>query len=136
MIVLVVLALLFLIGAAIGAYALLAPRAGAPADPPAPPPPLEPWTATTDWTSEAGAEFGGLSESARCDLIFAVADLDDGRSRGLLTHALDDPSDAVALAAAHALMRRGESQAVNEYTERHPGARSERLAGALELLES
>jgi hypothetical protein len=135
-IVLAVLVLLFLIGAAIGAYALLAPRATVPVQPPVPARPIEPWTASTEWTSEAGAEFAGLSEPARCDLIFAVADLDDERSRGLLTHALDDPSDAVALAAAHALMRRGESHAVNEYTQGHPGERSQRLAGALELLES
>jgi HEAT repeat protein len=132
-IVLAVLALLFVVGVILGAYALLAPRKAVVEEVPLPP--LEPWTASTDWTSEAGAEFAGLSESARCDLIFAVADLQDERSQRLLTHALDDPSDAVALAAAHALMRRGDTQAVEAYASRHPGERSERLARTLELLD-
>jgi HEAT repeat protein len=131
-IVLAVLALVFIVGVILGVYAMLAPRKTATDDEPAPV--LEPWTASTDWTSEAGAEFAGLSESARCDLIFAVADLDDERSLRLLTHALDDPSDAVALAAAHALMRRGDAQVVEAYADRHPGERSGRLARTLELL--
>jgi hypothetical protein len=132
--VVVVLALVFCVGVALGIYALRAPRAAAvPAA--EPPSPLEPWTASTDWTSEAGTEFAGLSESARCDLIFAVTDLDDERSQRLLSHALDDPSDAVALAAAHALARRGDSQTLAQYAQRHPGERSERLARTLELLD-
>ncbi|HET6894452.1 MAG TPA: hypothetical protein VFH72_03625 [Candidatus Baltobacteraceae bacterium] len=131
-IVLAVLALVFIAGLIVGGYALLAPRAPARNEEPAKS--LEPWTATTDWTQEAGDEFAGLSESARCDLIFAVADLADERSQRLLVHALDDPSDAVALAAAHALARRGESAQVEAYAERHPGERSERLARTLELL--
>lgn len=129
-----VLALVFCAGAALGIYALRSPRAVVPAAGP-PPPQLEPWTASTDWTSEAGAEFAGLSEPARCDLIFAVADLEDDRSLRLLGHALDDPSEAVALAAAHALIRRGESQTLAQYAQRHPGERSERLARTLELLD-
>ena len=132
-IILAVLALVFCVGVALGIYALRAPRAAAPVAQPLPP--LEPWTASTDWTSEAGAEFAGLSESARCDLIFAVAELEDERSRRLLTHALDDPSDAVALAAAHALIRRGDSRTLDDYTQRHPGERSARLARTLELLD-
>lgn len=132
-VIIVVLAVVFCAGAALGIYALRAPRAAVPAS--QPPPPLEPWTASTDWTSQAGAEFAGLSEPARCDLIFALADLDDERSQRLLSHALDDPSDAVALAAAHALMRRGDSQTLTQYTHRHPGERSERLARTLELLD-
>jgi len=131
-IVLAVLALVFIAGLIVGGYALLAPRAPARNEEPAKP--LEPWTATTDWTQEAGDEFAGLSESARCDLIFAVTDLADERSQRLLVHALDDPSDAVALAAAHALARRGESAQVDAYAQRHPGERSERLARTLELL--
>jgi hypothetical protein len=127
-----VLALAFIAGAAVGFYALLAPRAAKVESQPAPP--LEPWTASTDWTTEAGAEFAGLSESARCDLIFAVANLDDESSERLLLHALDDPSDAVALAAAHALVRRGNAGALEAYAQRHPGERSERLARTLELL--
>jgi hypothetical protein len=132
-VVLAILAAVFVAGIILGAYALLAPRAAVREEPVRPP--LEPWTASTDWTKEAGDEFAGLSESARCDLIFAVSDLRDERSLRLLTHALDDPSDAVALAAAHALIRRGDSQALDEYAERHPGERSERLARTLELLD-
>jgi HEAT repeat protein len=134
MVIVALLALVFLGGVAIGAYALLAPRAVVKPEPAQAP--LEPWTASTDWTTEAGAEFAGLSESARCDLIFAVADLHDERSEHLLLHALDDPSDAVALAAAHALVRRGQAHSVDEYTKLHPGERSQRLAGTLEMLES
>jgi len=132
-IVVVAIALLFVVGAVLGAYALLAPRkTHAQQNAIAP---MKPWSSTTDWTREAGAEFAELSESARCDLIFAVADLDDERSQRLLSHALDDPSDAVALAAAHALVRRGESQSVSAYAQLHPGERSERLARTLELLD-
>lgn len=131
--VLVILGILFCAGVALGIYALRAPRAVVPE--PEQLPPLEPWTASTDWTSEAGAEFAGLSESARCDLIFAVADLQDERSHRLLEHALDDPSDAVALAAAHALLRRGDPATLDAYAQRHPGERSERLARTLELLD-
>jgi len=130
----VVLALVFAIGVALGLYAWLAPRAPAP-KPEAAQPPLEPFRATADWTAEAGAEFAGLSESARCDLIFAVADLDDERSAQLLLHALDDPSDAVALAAAHALVRRGAADSVEAYAERHPGERAERIVKTLSLLD-
>jgi hypothetical protein len=132
--ILAVLGLVFAVGVVLGIYALRAPRAAAPVETEKLPP-LEPWTASTDWTSEAGAEFAGLSESARCDLIFAVADLQDERSHRLLAHALDDPSDAVALAAAHVLARRGDSQTLDEYARRHPGERSERLARTLELLD-
>lgn len=133
-VILVVLGAVFCVGVVIGIYALRAPRAAAPVHAEKLPP-LQPWTASTDWTSEAGAEFAGLSESARCDLIFAVADLQDERSRRLLTHALDDPSESVALAAAHVLMRRGDSHTLNDYAQRHPGERSERLARTLELLD-
>lgn len=131
-VIIVVLVLVFLTGAALGAYALLAPRAAVVETQPHAP--SQPWTASTDWTTEAGAEFAGLSESARCDLIFAVADLEDERSHRLLAHALDDPSEAVALAAAHALARRGADNVLSEYAHNHPGERSERLARTLELL--
>ena len=129
-----ILLIVLVVGVAIGAYALLAPRAGVPESAP-PQPPLEPLTAGTDWTAEAGDEFGGLSEAARCDLIFAVGDLDDERSHRLLLHALDDPSDAVALAAAHALVRRGSAGAVDAYAHAHPGERAERIVSTLALME-
>lgn len=129
----VVLAAVFVIGAAVGIYALRAPRARA--SQPAHVAPLEPWHASTDWTAQAGAEFSGLSESARCDLIFAVCDLNDTRSQDMLMHALDDPSDAVALAAAHALARRGSTDAVSGYAQRHPGERAQRIVQTLALLD-
>lgn len=129
-----ILLIVLVAGIAIGAYALLAPRAAA-SEPAPPQPPLEPLSAGTGWTEEAGAEFAGLSEAARCDLIFAVGDLDDERSHRLLLHALDDPSDAVALAAAHALVRRGGSDAVDAYAHAHPGARAERIVSTLALME-
>jgi hypothetical protein len=131
-IIIAILAIVFIAGVAIGGYALLAPRAVVRAQQPLPP--LDPWKPSTEWTTEAGAEFAGLTEPARCDLIFAVSGLQDERSQQLLVHALDDPSDAVALAAAHALVRRGDVPAVDDYVARHPGERSERLARTLELL--
>lgn len=133
----VLLALLFVAGAAIVVYALRAPRRPQPvAQPQAPPAPApQAWSATTDWTREAGAEFAELPEPARCDLIFAVADLQDERSQRLLVHALDDPSDAVALAAAHALARQGSADAVNAYAQEHPGERAERIVRTLALME-
>jgi hypothetical protein len=133
MTILVVLGIVFLIGVALGAYAWLAPRPATVKTEPLPP--IQPWNGNTEWTSEAGDEFAGLSESARCDLVFAVADLRDERSQQLLLHALDDPSDAVALAAAHALARRGCSAAVDEYAEQHPGNRAARIMETLALLD-
>lgn len=144
-IVAVVLIVIFVAGIALGVYALRAPRVAVPT--PAPPPVHPPaydeettgepetWTATTDWTQQAGDEFAGLSESARCDLVFAVADLHDERSQQLLLHALDDPSEAVVLAAAHALARRGQSDAVHQYAQTHPGERAERIVQTLALME-
>lgn len=130
----IVLAAVFVIGVAIGLYAWLAPRAPEPAQA-RPKQQLEPWHASTDWTTQAGSEFAGLSESARCDLIFAVADLNDERSQQLLVHALDDPSDTVALAAAHALAQRGSTAAVSDYAQLHPGERAQRIVQTLALLQ-
>jgi hypothetical protein len=119
-------------GAVLGLYAWIAPRrtretarvhAGAQLQ------------ATTDWTNEAGAEFGGLSESARCDLVFAVAALEDDRSQHLLEHALSDPAEPVALAAAHALASHGRRGVVDSYLAEHPGERADRIAQALSLLD-
>lgn len=118
---------------AIGVFAAVAPRATARKSERREGPPLH---ATTDWTSEAGDEFAGLGEAARCDLIFAVAALDDERSQRLLTHALNDPAEAVALAAAHALDGSGRSGVVDAFLESHPGARAERIARTRSLLDS
>lgn len=131
-----ILILVFVAGVALGLYAWLAPRAAVPAAAPEALPPDEPAPAAgTDWTTQAGEEFAGLSESARCDLIFAVDDLHDERSYQLLLHALEDPSDAVTLAAAHALARRGSTGAVSEYAKEHPGERAERILSTLALME-
>jgi len=90
---------------------------------------------TTDWTHEAGDEFAGLSESARCDLVFAVAALEDDRSQRLLEHALDDPAEPVALAAAHVLAGSGRRGMVERYLSDHPGQRADRIAQTLSLLD-
>jgi hypothetical protein len=123
----------FALGAAIALYAWLAPQKRVP--PPTARPDPAPWQATTDWTAQAGDEFLGLSEAARCDLVFAVSDLQDERSEQLLVHALDDPSDAVALAAAHSLAARGRVALVSEYAQTYPGQRAERLLDTLALLQ-
>jgi hypothetical protein len=132
-VIIVILALVLVAGAALGIYAWRAPRADETAAPAAAMP--RAWSATTDWTLGAGTEFAGLGEAARCDLIFAVADLRDEQSEQLLLHALDDPADAVALAAAHALVGRGRASAVEAYTREHPGERAERLTRTLALLD-
>lgn len=95
-----------------------------------------PHTATTAWTSGAGNEFSGLSESARCDMVFAVAALDDERSHSLLAHALQDPAEAVSLAAAHALATTGRRGYVEAFLAEHPGARADRITQALSLLDA
>ncbi|HEY5257981.1 MAG TPA: HEAT repeat domain-containing protein [Candidatus Baltobacteraceae bacterium] len=119
---------ILVVGVAIGAYALLAPRRT--------PAPLSdlPQPATGSWTHEAGDEFSGLSEAARCDVIFAMGALDDDRSRRLLESALDDPSEVVALAAAHALAASGRAEAIQTYAQRVPGPRAQRLLDTVALL--
>ncbi|HEY8314044.1 MAG TPA: hypothetical protein VIG51_07690 [Candidatus Baltobacteraceae bacterium] len=130
----VVLAI-FVIGAALGAYALLAPKR-VEVRAPAPQTPLAPVRFSNgDWTADAGAEFASLSESARCDLIFAIGTLEDERSHRLLVHALDDPADGVALAAAHALARNGRIDEVREFAQAHPGIRADTVLQTLALLD-
>jgi hypothetical protein len=87
-----------------------------------------------DWTDGVGSEFSGLSEPARCDLVFALGALYGRRSQDLLERALDDPSEPVALAAAHALMRRGSLARVEAHLAARPGERANRLASTLALL--
>jgi hypothetical protein len=94
----------------------------------------EPVTPTAPkWTAAAGEEFADLSEAERCDLVFALAALDDVPSLLLLERALDDPSESVAIAAARAIARRG-GGALQRYFEANPGQRSARIAEVLELL--
>jgi hypothetical protein len=128
----IILAIVFLVGVGIVIYTFVAPRHKAqrlPAEEP-----RAPLSTTTAWTNEAGGEFAGLSESARCDMIFAVAALDDERSEHLLEYALDDPSEPVALAAAHALASGGRTAVVEAYLAAHPGTRGDRIAHTLSLL--
>ena len=89
-----------------------------------------------DWAAQAGEEFASLPEAARCDLVFALSDLDDERAQRVLVQALGDPSEAVALAAAHALKRRGEGAVVEHYAAEHPGERAQRMVETLALLDS
>lgn len=126
-----ILVVVLVVGAGLAIYAFAAPRLVQAARVRRETTELQ---ATTDWTHEAGAEFAGLSEAARCDLVFAVAALDDERSRQLLDHALRDPAEPVALAAAHALHARGEGQRVDAFLREHPGERAERISATLTLL--
>ena len=120
----------FLIGAGIGIYAWLAPRRVAEA---VTGPPVA-TRASTEWTFEAGDEFGELSEAERCDMVFAVAALDDDRAQQLLHHALSDPAETVATAAAHVLATTGRRAVVETYLAEHPGERAMRIDGVLALL--
>lgn len=130
-----ILIVVLVAGVALGVYALTAPRKAEP-EPArsAVARDTAPLTVTTDWTMQAGEEFAGLSESDRCDLIFAVAALDDERSHQLLAHALGDPSKAVALASAHALLRSGHGDEVERFAQHHPGTRVDALLRDLALL--
>ena len=88
------------------------------------------------WTAEAGSEFAGLSEAARCEVIFALSDLNDTRSGRVLIEALRDESETVALAAAHALVRRGSTEALEQHAARNPGVRADRIRDTLTLLDA
>ena len=60
--------------------------------------------------ADAGGSIAELAqdlEAERCDFVFAIAALEDPSSLRLLERALDDPCEAVALAAAHALATSG-----------------------------
>lgn len=129
----IVVVLVIVAAAAVGLYAYMAPRRAERARVQRSGEPLH---ATTDWTSGAGDEFAGLSESARCDLVFAVAALEDERSQHLLEHALSDPAEPVALAAAHVLISSGRSSVVKQFLDDHPGLRADRIAQTLSLLDS
>lgn len=93
-----------------------------------------PEAGTGDWTDAAGHEFGGLSEPARCEMIFAIAALNDPRSLPVLERALADPSETVALAAARALAGHGGGAMVERYFAANPGERAARIAGTLAIM--
>jgi hypothetical protein len=86
------------------------------------------------WTHAAGDDFTDLPEAARCDMVFAMAALDDDASRSVLERALDDPSETVALAAAHALANRGQGVLLERHFAANPGERATRIAETLALL--
>ncbi len=134
MLITIAIAVLFVAGIALGIYAVIAPRPAVNEPTLLDQVDVAPMHATTDWTHEAGQEFAGLSECARCDLIFAVAALDDDRSMRLLEFALQDPSEAVALAAAHVLAGSGRAANVERFLAQHPGERAERIVSTLSLL--
>ena len=129
----IVLLVIVAIAVCIGLYAWLSPERKPIEE--APLPPNEPWKPDTAWTAQAGEEFATLSEAARCDLVFAVADLNDERADGLLLHALDDPSEPVALAAAHVLEKRGAGDRVRARVKRYPGERAQKIEQTLSLLK-
>ncbi len=124
---------ILVVGVALGAYAFLAPRRAEKAE--VPQATREPMQASTGWSDESENEFAGLSEAARCDLVFAVATLEDERSQQLLEHALGDPAEAVALAAAHALASSGRHAVVESFLARSPGPRADRISDTLALLD-
>ena len=130
----IAIAILFVLGIGLGLYAVVAPRRASEGLTLLDQVEKEPLQATTDWTDEAGHEFAGLSESARCDLVFAVAALRDDRAHHLLEFALRDPNEAVALAAAHALAGSGRAPTVERFLAQHPGDRAERIVSTLSLL--
>ncbi len=80
------------------------------------------------------SDFAALPEPARCDMVFAMAALEDDGSAKLLQLALDDPSETVTLAAARALVGRGFVPVVDAYFARHPGERTDRISRALAVL--
>ena len=129
----IILLAIIAIAICVGMYAWLAPRNELLED--TPPPPNDVWEPDPAWTAQAGEEFATLSEAARCDLVFAVADLQDERADGLLMHALDDPSETVALAAAHILEKRGAADRVRARVKRYPGERAQKIEETLALLQ-
>lgn len=122
----------FAIGVVLGIYALFAPRRKAERE--SVEAARKDLRVDTGFNETTEIEFGSLPEAARCDMIFAASSLDDERSAHLLEHALNDPSETVALAAARALKERGHSDAVDAYLARNPGERAERIAHTLSLL--
>jgi hypothetical protein len=131
MLVLVII-IVVVVAAGVAGYAIFAPRRKAEH---VRTPDRAPLAAQTGWSDTAGLEFAELSESARCDMIFAVAALDDDASQHLLEHALGDPAEAVATAAAHALITHGHSAVVERFLAAHPGDRADRIAATLALLQ-
>jgi hypothetical protein len=130
----IVIAVLLAVGIVLLIYAVIAPRRPAGEQTLLDRIEATPMVVSVDWSIDSGQTFDSLSESGRCDLIFAVAPLGDERSKNLLMRALDDPSETVALAAAHALTVSGREDALEQFLERHPGDRTARIAQTVALL--
>ena len=132
-----VLIALLIIGIALGAYALFAPHRAKPVPADAANSDVE---TNANGVSNAHAfpdppsALAGLSEAERCEVVFAMATLDDDESREHVRTALNDPSETVALAAAHALASSGHIAAVNAYAQANPGPRSQKLLDTIALL--
>jgi hypothetical protein len=91
--------------------------------------------APASWPAPVGEEFTALSEAERCDLIFAVAALEDDNAETLLARALQDPSEGVALAAAHALTRRGGLETLERHLTHCASERARSLRLLVEILD-
>jgi len=87
------------------------------------------------WVTPVGEDFGTLSEAERCDLIFAIAALEDDTSEALLARALGDASEGVALAAAHALARRGGVETLERHLTHCASERARSLRLLVEILD-
>ncbi len=83
---------------------------------------------------EVGEEFAALDEQERCDLVFAMGAINEESSNDLLLRALGDPSQTVALAAAHALARNGRQAEVKRRLEAEERRGSKDLMRLLGLM--
>ena len=108
---------LLAVGIAIGIYAMVAPRR---------PVAVEAAKAAPD-----GPPAASQTEAERVDEVFALGALDGDESTRRLTAALDDPSETVALAAAHALAGSGRGAILAAYARANPGARSQHLVDTI-----
>jgi DNA-binding transcriptional LysR family regulator len=99
------------------------------------PAPVYALSPATNSLTPVGEDFAALSEAERCDLIFAVAVLEDDSSEALLARALGDPSEGVALAAAHALARRGGLEMLERHLTQCASERARSLRLLVEILD-
>jgi hypothetical protein len=132
-----IIAVLVVVAIGLGAYGLWGSRARDPVRIPASTtavvPADETAAETQRWVEDADRSFADLSEAAKCDLVFAMGKLDNPRAEDLLARALHDPSEAVALAAAHALLSNGRAAVVASYEASNPD-RARRLLDTVALL--
>jgi hypothetical protein len=128
---------LLIVAIGLGAYGLWGSRARDPVRVPASTaeaaPADETAVETQRWIEDADRSFADLSEAAKCDLVFAMGKLDNPSAEDLLARALHDPSEAVALAAAHALLSNGNVAVVTAYEASNP-ERARRLLETAALL--